>query len=505
MRTEKSIKNLKYSFLGQIFAIFISLITRKIFIDSLNSEYLGINGLFTNILTILSLVELGIGPAITFSLYKPLKENSVDKIKALMSFFKKCYIIIGVTILILGMSITPFLSYLISDLPNINNLNLIYCLFVFNSAISYFWSYKKILLTSDQQGYVVSKYHYILYFIMNMLQIILLVITNNYILYLIIQILFTLLENILISFYVNKKYPFLKEKNIDKIEIRTKKEITKNIKAMIMHKFGSIIVTATDNLIISKYVGVVAVGLYSNYYLIINNIHKILKQTFNAVIASVGNLGAENNKSKLIQIFNRINFINYYIQSLCSIIMLIVFQDFISLWVGADYLFSFDIVFVLVLNFYFTGLRTSVLLFKDALGLYWQDRYKALVEAIINLVASIYLANKFGVIGVFIGTLISTLTTCFWLEPHILYKYGFNQKSSSYFTKIFSKTVVAFLSCIVCLIICKYIKYSYILNFVFKTVISFVIINVIYYVIYHKTDEYNYLKTLMLKILKNKR
>lgn len=502
MRTEKSLKNIKYSFIGQILAIVISLVSRYFFLKTLNATYLGVNGLFTNILTVLSFVELGVGPALTFSLYEPLKSNDREKIKSLLLLFKRCYIIIGIVILILGFAITPFLPYLISDLPDIQKLDLIYWLFVINTGVSYFGSYKKTLLTSDQSGYIVSKFHYVLYFLMNLLQIIILLITHNFIFYLIIQIVFTILENITLSIYVDKKYKYLKERNIKPLDSKTKDSIKKNTKAMVIHKFGSIVVTATDNLILSKYVGLLAVGIYSNYYLIINNIHKILKQLFNSIIASVGNLGAEGNKDKLFSTFKHINFINYYLQSLCSILMIVLFQDFILFWVGEEYLFSIPIVIVLVICFYFSGLRTSVLLFKEALGLYWQDRYKAFFEAIINLVVSIILIKILGVIGVFLGTLISTLTTCFWIEPYILFKYGFDKKSIQYFKDILLKTLLTCLLGFLCFYVCDFITGNLIAVIIIKAIVTFLIVNIVYYVIYRKSDDFIYIKKIIRKILK---
>lgn len=505
MRTEKSIKNIKYSLIGQVLAITISMISRFFFLQILNSTYLGVNGLFSNILTMLSFIELGIGPALTFSLYEPLKKGDKEKTKTLLQVFKKSYRIVGLIIIIFGLILTPFLPKLINDLNVIPNINLIYWLFVINTGVSYFGSYKKTFLLSDQKGYVTSQIHYIIYFTMNLFQIVILYATKNFIFYLIIQIIFTVMENIIIALYVNKQveYQFLKEKNVQPLDNNTKNNIIKNIKAMIIHKFGSVLVTATDNLILSKYIGLIAVGIYSNYYLIINNVHKILKQSFNSVIASVGNLGVEGNKEKTLTIFKHVNFINYYLQSISGILMLVLFQDFITIWLGKNYLFSFSIVVVLVLCFYFSGLRISVLLFKEALGLYWQDRYKAFFEAIINLVVSIILAKKVGVIGVFIGTLISTLATCFWVEPYVLYKYGFGKKCISYFKDMFIKTTLTISLTVLCLFVCSFFVKCNILIFIIKAILCFAIVNVVYIIIFRNSDDYKYVKMIIKnKILK---
>ncbi len=502
MRTEYSIRNIKYVFLSQVAAIIISLVSRMFFVRLLSATYLGLNGLFTNILTILSFVELGIGPAFTFALYEPLKDKDTEKIKTLMHLFKKAYTIIGIIILILGTLLIPFVPYLISDLPDIPYFNLIYWLFVLNTSVSYFGSYKKTLLTSDQKNYLVIKIHYIFYCIMNIVQIISLFLTKSFLIYLIIQVLFTIAENIYATIYVNKRYPYLNDKEIAKLDANTSRMIKKNVSAMVVHKFGSILVTATDNLILSKYVGLVAVGIYSNYYLIINNVKKILKQIFNSTIASVGNLGAEGNKGKLLKTFQHINFINFYIQSLFAIGMLVTMQDFITLWVGESFLFSFPTLVVLIACFYFTGLRSSVLLFKEALGIYWQDRYKAFVEALLNLIISIVLVKYIGVIGVFIGTLLSTLLTCFWVEPVVLYKYGFKQSVKTYFADVMKNTIVMIFLAIICLYILDFIQGPLLIVICVKVIVTFVIVNIVYYLLYRKNDNYLYFKSLVLKTIK---
>ncbi len=505
MRTEKSLKNIKYSLLGQFFALIIAFLSRFFFLKFLNVTYLGINGLFTNVLSILSFIELGIGPSLTFALYEPLRNKDTEKIKSLMNFFKKCYTIIGILVLIFGTMLVPFLPKLITNLPtDISDINLIYWLFVLNSSISYFASYKRTLLMSNQESYINNILHYTCYFIMNVIQIFVLWISKNFMFYLIVQILFTIIENILVTNYVNKNYTYLNDKNVKKIDKKTITSIKKNVSAMVLHKFGSIVVNATDNLILSKYIGLSAVGLYSNYYLIISNVQKIIRQIFNSAIASVGNLGAEGNQEKLIDIFKKINFINFSIISTCSIGLIVLLQDFIKIWLGNEYLFEQKIVVVLVVCFYFTGMRISVLLFKDALGLYWQDRYKAFFEAVINVVFSILLAKKLGVIGVFIGTLLSNLLTCFWVEPYVLFKYGIKKGLKDYFKTFFNNLFVAFIIGIICFYICNIINLSPILNIIIKGVITLVFIIICYYLIYRHSDNYKYIKDILSKIISKK-
>lgn len=504
-RINSSVKNLTYAFVGQIAGVAINFFARMIFLKILTAEYLGLNGLFSNILSMLSLMELGVGSAMTFSLYKPLAEKDKEKVKSLMRLYRIAYITIGILILIVGISITPFLPYFIDEMPNINeNINLIYILFVVNTAISYFYSYKRSLINSDQKRYIATAYRYVFYFILNVAQIIVLYLTKNYILYLVTQIIFTFLENIAVSRKADKMYPFLKEKNIKKLEKEDTNRIKKNITATVGHKIGGIVVNGTDNILLSKFVGLIPVAIYSNYYLIITALNTILGQIFTSITASVGNLVALESKEKSYNIFNKTFFLNFWIYGFSAICLLTLFNDFITIWLGKEYLFSVEIVFVIVVNFYITGMRKAVLTFRDATGLYWEDRYKPLAEALINLVASIVLVQMLGTIGVFIGTFISTMTTCFWVEPYILYKHKFKLSIKPYLKKYLIYTMLVLVTGAITISLCNMITFSGILGLIIKGIICIFCINGIFFVVMHKTEELKYFKNLIMQIIGKK-
>jgi O-antigen/teichoic acid export membrane protein len=488
--------------IGQAAGLIISFIARIIFIKYLSAEYLGLNGLFTNILTMLSLVELGVGPAMTFSLYKPLAENNTEKVKSLMKLYQKVYCIIGVAVLILGIGFTPFYKFLIDEVPNIPNLNLIYILFVVNTSVSYFYSYKRSLIICDQKRYIATIYRYSFYFVLNVAQIIALVCTKNYILYLILQIIFTWLENFFVSRKANKMYPYLKDKEYKPLEKEEKDNIKKNVGAMVCHKIGGMVVNSTDNIIMSRTVGLLAVGIYSNYYLVINALETIIMQVFNAIVASVGNLNATEDKSKIKNIFDKIFFINFWIFSFCSICLLVLFNDFIYLWVGKDYLFSFSIVIILCICFYLKGMRRTVLTFRDATGSFYYDRHKPLVEAVINLVVSILLAKKYGVAGIFIGTIISTVTTSLWVEPYVLYKHIFNMNVKDYFKRLTKYTLIGLVVCLITYYACHFISSIGWIYLILKLIICVFIVNILFIIIFKDTEEFEYCKYLLKTIAK---
>ncbi len=501
MRTKNSMINLITAVIGQALGIIISFISRKIFIQYLGSEYLGIDGLFTNILTMLSLVELGVGSALTFSLYKPLADNNVPKIKSLMKLYKIAYRVAGITIIVLGLCMLPFYRKLIETVPDIPNLDVIFLMFVFNTAISYFYSYKRSLIICDQKRYIATIYRYSFYFLLNVAQIVMLILTKNYILFLICQICSTLFENIMVSIKANKMYPYIKEKNIEKLEKEEYDKIRKNVFAMLFHKVGATVVNSTDNILMSKFVGIISVGLYSNYYMITNALVLVTNQIFEAIVASVGNLGTTKDNKKMKSVFNNTFLLNFWVFGLLSTTMAIVFNDFISIWVGKEYTFQIGIVYSIVICFYLRGIRKSCLTFRDALGIFWYDRHKPIFECLINLVSSIILAKKLGVLGIFLGTIISTITTSLWVEPYILYKYGFKDKVIDYFKRFIIYTGSALIAFALMFVSCEFIEGISIVKFILKGLICVVIFNVIFITCYFKTEEFQYYVKLTKKVI----
>lgn len=500
-RTRNSIRNIKYNIVGHIISVIFSFLARTVFIYYLNAEYLGLNGLFSNILSILSLAELGIGSAIVFSLYEPLAKNNVEKLNAIMELYKKAYYTIGVIIGILGIILTPFLDFLIKDIPNVSNLKLIYILFVINSSLSYFFSYKRALIIADQKKYIDSMFHYSSLIITYILQIGAIIWTENYIFYLIIRLSTTFGENLLISYKANKLYPFLKKKQKFKLDYNDKRAIIKNVKAMFFHRVGTVIVMGTDNILISKYVGVVSVAIYSNYLLITNIIQNLVSILFQSITASIGNLGAIENKSKIKVLFDRVDFITYWAYTFSSIALFVLLNSFIEIWIGAEYTYNMGIVFIIVLNFFVQGMRKSVLTFRDALGLFWYDRYKPVAESIINLLASIILAKMYGVIGVLIGTFISTLLTSFWVEPYILFKYGMNNSALAYFKKYFTRIIISLIIGALTVYIANIFNFGEIYTFLYKMLITVLVPNIILAILYYKTAEFKFLINIVQSFL----
>ena len=500
---------ISWNFLYNFLNYGIRFASRIIFVKTLAEVYLGINGLLSNVLGILALTELGIGTAIGYSLYEPLAKNDVEKTRSLMDFYKKAYRIISLVILVLGLVLLPVLPYLIKDNSGINNLNVIYVIFLINMVIGYLFSYKRTLITSDQKTYKIVPFTMGFNILTAALQIVVLLIFKNYIIYLLMQTICIVLENVVINRYINKEYPYLLDKTlvkpIDKEELSV---IKMKIKALLLHKVGAYTLTSTDNLIISKLIGIVTVGVYSNYSLIVSMIAAFIYTLISNVTSSLGNLIASENKSKRLKVFNEMNLICYILYGVSSICLINLFNPFIELVFGSNYVLGMFVVYVIVINHYLTGMNNTVISIQTASGLYEKDKYVPLIQSAVNLIVSIDLGIKMGLVGIFIGTIVSTMLPLI-IKPFIVYKYVFDNKVSLYFKEFMLQTGIIVLSTIGSVMLINVINVGnvYIDLFV-RLILSVSIPLVLIYIVYRKKDSFRDLfgrvRTVLNKFVKKK-
>ena len=300
----------------------------------------------------------------------------------------------------------------------------------------------------------------------------------------------------------DEMYPFLKDKRKYTLDKETKIELFKNTKAMMMHKIGTVVVNSTDNIVLSSFVGLTAVGLYSNYYLVIYALTLITDQLYNSVKSSIGNLYAIEDSNKSYDIFKKLDFLTFWISACCTCCMISLYNPFITIWVGEQYLFSMDIVIAIVINFYLKLMRKSILSFREAAGLFYKDRWKPILESVVNLVVSIILAKKIGTLGVFIGTIVSYVFICIWVEVYVLYRYGFKKSIKIYFKNYFIELTIVIILCLLTFSACYLIPQAGLVGFVIKVIICFCIPNVILYFVYRNSNEFKYFKKLFFKIFK---
>lgn len=434
-RIENSFINSVSGLLVQIISTILGLLARTVFIHTLGKEYLGINGLFSNILTILSLAELGVGSAIIYNLYKPVANKNEIQIAKLLNLYRRCYSIIGVVIAVFGIVLIPFLGYIIKEQPDIEGFTLIYILFLSNTVVSYLFAYKKALFTADQMERVISLFNLFFQVIRYGLQISVLVISRNYIIYLIIQIVCTLFENVFISIYADRKYPFLNKYKHEKIGEIEQKQIMKNVRALFIYKIGSTALDGTDNIIISAFDGVINVGLLSNYGLVTGSIQTLLNKITQALSGSVGNYIAKEEQSSREKMLNNITFMYYVLYGTCFVGSMAVLNPFVSIWAGKDYVLNEGIVFIHCLNIYIYGMMNSVWMFRATMGLFEYGKYRPLVSAVINVAVSIWWAKKIGLMGVLLGTTFTRIVTNVWFDPLIVYKYGLKKSPVKYYLR----------------------------------------------------------------------
>lgn len=503
MRTKNSVKNIVMNFANNILLNVFRFVLRIIFVKVLAEVYLGVNGLLSNVLGILALSELGIGTAINFSLYKPLADNDKEKINSLMKFYKKAYRIIALIVLVLGLCLLPFLDFFIKDTSGIENLEIIYLIFLTNMVIGYLFSYKRTLITADQKTYKITPFVIFYNFLTTVLQIVVLLVFKNYFLYLLMQTLCVILENITVNRYVDKNYEYLKEVNkaaaIDKKELSV---IKKNVKALMFHKIGSYAVTSTDNLIISKYVGLTAVGIYSNYCLILNTISSIIYVFISNITASFGNLIVSEDNKKSLQVFNEMNYIYYIMYAVSFVCFINLFNPFIELAFGKNYVLSMDVVYLIVINFYLLGMTNILDMVKSSAGLYDKDKYIPFIQALLNIVISIVLAIKMGLVGVFIGTFISTLVPLI-VKPIIIYKHIFKCSVKTYFRQLFKQLFILGICLVLSLVILEFIAVkNLVFDIAIRLVVSLGISGIVLFLFTFRSQEFSLVLNRFKKLIK---
>ncbi|MER2227479.1 MAG: transporter [Carnobacterium sp.] len=507
-RTRNSLRNISVGFTSQILNLILNFVSRTIFIKVLGVEFLGLNGLFSNILLILSLADLGIDSAMIFSLYKPLADKNYPLINALVTFYKKVYQMIAVAVAVIGLSLVPFLGYLINVENNIPYLEIYYIIFLLNSVVSYLFVYKTSVIEADQKNFLIRIYSVAFEFFKIIAQSVLLILTHNYFIYLLLNVIFSLLKNATLAYRANKLYPFLSEP-AEKLNGSTKKQIYDNVKSMFMYKIGGVLLNNTDNILISVMLGTIWVGYYSNYYLIITGLTSFTSILFTSLSSSVGNLIASSemvtndgqNNGRGEDIYNGLSFVSFWIYGIGAICLFVLFNDFITIWLNASFTLSILTVLAIVLNFYISGILSVTTIYRNTTGLFRDIKYIFLYTATVNLILSVVLGQVIGLPGILIATFIARLVVNFWYEPLMLYKIYFQKKSNGYFFKQIKYFIVLFFSIAVIYGIDSFIASPSFLNFIIRATVYFLVLNVLFFALFKNTNEMKFLLSKINPIL----
>lgn len=479
-----------------------SFIVRTVFIRCLSSDYLGINGLYSSILSMLSLVELGFGTAMVYSMYQPLAEKDYHKLKLLMQLYKKVYTIVGTVILIIGLCLIPFLDYLIKDPPNIDGLTFYYVLFLLNTVVTYwFFAYRSSLLQADQKAYVISNYNSIFNLIKSGLQIVFLVCFHNYTVYLLTQILCTIGQNIALAVKVNRSYPVfgIKEKDDEKLPKEETTRIFKDVKALMLSRVSHVVLNSTDNIIISAMIGISWVGLLSNFNMVVEAVTGVLTQITSAIQASLGNFFAKEDREAGYVLFCRVDFMNYWLYGFSMIALITLLNPFITLWIGEEYTLSEGTVVALGINFFVAGFMNTLWTFRSTLGLFTQGQWRPIIVATLNIIFSIGLGSIWGVTGVLAATSISRACVNLWYDPWLIHRDGFQKSVKPFFGRYVGRLMLLLIMGIGMKML-SWILFSggigY-LNFIIVMILVAVIPNMILLLIYHRSDEFVYFKNMI--------
>jgi O-antigen/teichoic acid export membrane protein len=501
MRIKNSLKNIFFGLTGQIISSLMGFLFRTVFVYKLGVEYLGIDGLFTSILLMLSLANLGFDTAMIYNLYKPLAQKDISKIQKLMKLYKQAYRLIGLIVLVIGLLIIPFLPSLINGGTKIDNLNVIYLLFLINSVSSYYFVYYHSIIIADQRTFIISKIHSVFIIISQLSQIIILIFFPVYILTLTLQIAFRIIENIYIANKAKILYPYIKEGENKKLSKTERNTFFKSLYSLLLYKISGVVINGTDNIIIAKFLGLKWVGMYSNYLLIILTIETLLSYLFNSLKASIGNLYISETKEKQYFIFKVLHFMNFWAYGLVTVILWNTLNPFIHLWLGTEYVFNQIIVFAILLNFFTSGMQNACTTYRETTGLFIKGKYNPIVATLVNLTVSLFLVKSIGFAGVLLGTVISRVVTYFWFDPFSLFKYIFKEPVKRYFIRYISYLFTMLLATWFANILSSsFMLENLYFNCFLIGICSFIVGNIIFLVFFHKTDEFKYLINVFLGI-----
>lgn len=499
-------KNVRLALLCQVITLVTNFVVRRLIVSFLSPEYLSVGGLFTNIMTVLSLAELGVGTSITFSLFKPLNEGDEGKLRALMRLFRRAYTVIGTVVMALGLALLPLIRFFVDDfdaaIAAVPDFYVIYVLYVVNSAASYFLSYCRTLIIADQKRYVTSVFSSLSQATLCIAACLVLWLTKNYVIFMAITVGVTLGENLGLFIFSKKTYPYLNNKDVPPLGDDDKSTIKANVTASMMHNVGGVLVNGTDNIIISRFVSFLTEGIYTVYHLIAAAVDSILRPIFQSAMASFGDLSVEESGERRREVFSRMFFAGAWLYGLSAVCIAVLSRHFVGLWLGDGFDIDEPSVMLVALNFYLVGMRRPGISAREAMGLLRYDKWKSIAEAAINVVISIILAKPLGLFGVLLGTTVSSMLTCFWVEPLVLCRRGFGTGTGWFFLRYGAYTLVTGGAFAASYFACRAVTLVGILGFFVKAAICLVITNFIYFVAYYRIDEFKYFNKLITSKIK---
>lgn len=454
-RTGRSINNMVVAMINKILMMFLPFLARTVMIQKMGVEYLGLNSLFTSILSVLSLSELGFSSAIVYSMYKPIAEDDYKTVGMLLKFYKNVYRIIGCIIMGLGLIILPYIeNFIASDYPDGINIYMVYLIFLFNTGVSYFlYAYKNSVLIAAMRDDLSSFFDMLRSVVMNLLQVTVLLIFCDYYIYALIMPLTTICNNIVTSMVVDKKYPEFKCN--DNLPKESRREIMSRVSALIGHKLGGTVFTSVDSAVISAFIGLEVLGKYSNYYLIFTSVFALVSTVMSSIQSVIGNSLVCKSESENYDIFNELQYVNSWCTCVCSCCLVCLYQPFMRLWVGSTNMLDDMIPVLLATYFWIKSSRRVTYTYKEAAGLWREDMLKPYISVLVNLSANIILVKLIGLPGVIISSIIAIALIEIPWENKILFAKCFRKSPLVYYIKTFGLLVATMAISIITMNICN--------------------------------------------------
>ena len=495
-RSQNAKRNILFGYIAQVGICILSFIGRKIFLGFLAVDYLGINGLYTNILTVMSLAELGVDTAVVYSLYKPVADHDTKLIHSMIVFFRRIYWGLSLLILVLGLLLIPFLQYLIkSDIPH-DDLVFFYVLFLINTVASYFVAERVALLSAFQEQRVQKLVTLAFNLVLQITYIAVLIIYRNYYAYVIAIVINTIMTTIALGIIAGRLHPdIFREKELVPFD---KKPVIDRIKDTLLYKIGAVLINSTDNILISVLVSTAAVGLYANYVTVVSAITAFIAIITTSLIAGIGNLGVKEGKEKQKDLFFMMVFAYHFVAALGLIGFSLLFNDLIALWVGEEFQFDFKTVVIIAVNFYLPNAVSPVWMFREANGLFDDVKYLLLIRAALNLVFSVAFGMVWGVFGILLATTVSMILTNFWFEPSLIFKKLFASGAGAYWRVQLKYLLITAVSFTVSMFAIKPLGDSLLMTGL-KGGLIVIITTAFFVVTCFKTDEYKKLKGYLVR------
>lgn len=441
-RTRNVVRNAFWGIGSTVIIAIGNFVVRTVFVRYLGIDYLGVNGLFTNVLAILSFSDLGIGIAVTYALYKPIAEDNQELIASIILFFKKAYRVIAAVVCCAGLLLLPFLDLLVNtDIP-MGEIRIYYLVFLFNTVSSYFIVYRSTYVSACQKNYIIVNAGTISTMLTYICQILVIILTDSFFVYLIVAAAILLAKNIAVALYLGWRFPILRAKSAFPVPEQERQTLWRNIRALVVHKFGDISVNQTDNIIVSVCISTATVGLLSNYTMLVSLIRKLTDAIYNSFAASIGNLVASEDSEKCNAVFDEFDLFGFLLNGVMFICGVTLARPFVILWLGGDYVLGDDAITLLFFAVFLELQTSTVFHFKVADGRFKEDQWVPFLQAFVNLAASVLGAYFLGLPGVFLGTILQRMIVAY-VRPHIVYKYLLKRSARRYYIRFIIRAVYA--------------------------------------------------------------